>query len=304
MAGKDSPPSDLVSIGHLAEATGISIDTIRAWERRYGRPIPHRLPSGHRRYAREDITWLRKVAEGLSRGHRPSKLVKLEPAELDDLLRGGPEEPDLEGRLNLVRSFKSQELRADLEAELLKLGIRAFLRDVLGPLVTSVGRAWADGMLEIRHEHFLTELLEDLLRQQRNLLPRSPDGIRLVLSSLVGEPHALGLQMAAVYAVLAGTKVQLLGPDMPISEIVLAANENEADVVAISVSLASGGVKTDRLLADLRKSLPENIHLVVGGHGSRGVRRGVRGVRYLENLDDFEAWLRELGTKRKNSRAS
>ena len=42
--------------------TGIGRDTLRVWERRYGRPEPIRLPSGHRRYTAEQIRWLRRVA--------------------------------------------------------------------------------------------------------------------------------------------------------------------------------------------------------------------------------------------------
>ena len=45
---------DLLSIGELSRATGLSIDTLRVWERRYGRPVPVRLPSGHRRISRSE----------------------------------------------------------------------------------------------------------------------------------------------------------------------------------------------------------------------------------------------------------
>lgn len=60
------------SIGDLADATDIAPATIRVWERRYGRPKPVRLPSGHRRYSSDEVTWLRRVGEALANGHRPS----------------------------------------------------------------------------------------------------------------------------------------------------------------------------------------------------------------------------------------
>ena len=41
---KDDP----LFVGRLAEETGIKPGTLRMWERRYGRPKPERLPSGHR----------------------------------------------------------------------------------------------------------------------------------------------------------------------------------------------------------------------------------------------------------------
>ncbi|MEC7923352.1 MAG: MerR family DNA-binding transcriptional regulator, partial [Planctomycetota bacterium] len=42
--------TDHVSIASVSRETGIGIETLRQWERRYGKPAPVRLPSGHRRY--------------------------------------------------------------------------------------------------------------------------------------------------------------------------------------------------------------------------------------------------------------
>jgi MerR family transcriptional regulator, light-induced transcriptional regulator len=44
-----------LAIGTLARRTGVSVSTIRAWERRYGFPVPRRLESGHRRYTPRDV---------------------------------------------------------------------------------------------------------------------------------------------------------------------------------------------------------------------------------------------------------
>lgn len=44
-----------LTIGELAGRTGIGIPTLRAWERRYGFPVPQRLASGHRRYRERDV---------------------------------------------------------------------------------------------------------------------------------------------------------------------------------------------------------------------------------------------------------
>ncbi len=44
-----------LAIGTVARRTGVSVSTIRAWERRYGFPVPRRLESGHRRYTERDV---------------------------------------------------------------------------------------------------------------------------------------------------------------------------------------------------------------------------------------------------------
>lgn len=54
----------------VLKETGLGADTLRAWERRYGLPVPNRSAGGHRLYSQRDIEtikWLMKrQAEGLS----------------------------------------------------------------------------------------------------------------------------------------------------------------------------------------------------------------------------------------------
>lgn len=45
----------------VTRRTGLSPATLRIWEQRYGFPRPERLPSGHRRYADEEVTRLLEV---------------------------------------------------------------------------------------------------------------------------------------------------------------------------------------------------------------------------------------------------
>src|SRR3990172_9302443 len=89
----------------VLKETGIAANTLRAWERRYGLPMPERTPGGHRLYSQRDIEtikWLMaKQREGLSisravdlwndlsaSGHDPlpaptSQLVSVPSANLD-----------------------------------------------------------------------------------------------------------------------------------------------------------------------------------------------------------------------------
>ncbi|GIK41724.1 MAG: hypothetical protein BroJett011_55570 [Chloroflexota bacterium] len=54
----------------VVQETGLKPDTLRAWERRYGLPQPHRTPGGHRLYSQHDIDMLKWLVarqdEGLS----------------------------------------------------------------------------------------------------------------------------------------------------------------------------------------------------------------------------------------------
>jgi methanogenic corrinoid protein MtbC1 len=289
---------ELLSIGDLAIATGVSADTIRAWERRYGRPVAARLPSGHRRYTGEQVRWLRRIAEALVLGHRPSNVVKLSDGDLDKLLYPQPAQLDESDKLikiiDLVRSFRGDLVVAELRKLFDSLGPDGFLKHALAPLLEMVGRAWADGELEIRHEHYLSQLLEDLLRTMRQSVPVSTDTRLVVLATLPGETHSLGLQIAAMMCALGGVRTQILGIDTPPQEIIRAVDEMKASGVAISVSLATGGVQTDRSIGQLREGLPARVRVAVGGQGARKPRRGPRGVDYVFDQSTLERWIEQL----------
>lgn len=59
-----------LSIGDLAERTGVSAATLRVWETRHGFPVPHRLESGHRRYDAEHVDAVRDVVRRRDTGIR------------------------------------------------------------------------------------------------------------------------------------------------------------------------------------------------------------------------------------------
>lgn len=66
-----SPESSAVlTIGDLAEQTGLSPAVLRAWESRHGFPVPTRLASGHRRYRDADVEAVHHVLRRRDAGIR------------------------------------------------------------------------------------------------------------------------------------------------------------------------------------------------------------------------------------------
>lgn len=279
--GKVEP--DLLSIGDICAGTGLSADVIRVWERRYGFPEPVRLPSGHRRYRRQDLNRLRLMAEAVAQGHRPSVVARAGEAELRALLlhEGGARVDPL---LASVAAMDTALLRAQLAEALGRMGWKPFLQEVVSPLLDRVGMAWADGSIGVHHEHLLTEVLEDLLREQRLACRLVPGRGAVLLATLPGERHRLGLLMAALAYAASGARVELLGVDLPVASIAHAARTLKVDRVAVSLSIQSAGETTRRLLMDLLERLPGGCRLLVGGQGAARTRR-VEGVERMVGLD-------------------
>lgn len=57
-----------LSIGDIANRSGVAVGTLRMWESRYGFPAPERLPSGHRRYSEHDLEQVQSVVTAREEG--------------------------------------------------------------------------------------------------------------------------------------------------------------------------------------------------------------------------------------------
>ncbi len=287
----------LLSAGQLAAEVGITTGALRAWERRFGRPVPRRLPSGHRRYDEGQVRFVRRIVEGLARGRRLGSLMRASEEELEQMLEEPPAGADgLAPRrlLELAARWQGQQIEAALRDSYERLGPRAFVEQRVAPLFRGVGAAWAAGSAQVRHEHFLSGVVDDLLRALRRELPAPGEAAPVVvLATLEGEQHALGLQMAALVVAAKGLRPLLLGAGAPLDDIAAAAKESGAAGVAVGISAATAGAATDRVLGELRGRLPARVRLLVGGSQALGVRRGTRGVTYLgaQGLSAFESWL-------------
>lgn len=292
------PEGTLHSIGDAAEAAGLTPQALRMWETRYGRPRAVRLPSGHRRYTDDQVRWLRRVADALAQGHRPGAVVGLDDDALTELLAQAlPEVRMGKGPrliLDWIRFYGAAEIRAWLEARWNPDDYLTYLEDEIAPLLVAVGRGWADGELDVRHEHFLSEILEDELRRRRQEYRPSAGAPCLVFATLPGELHALGLHIAALGAAAHGLHVRLLGVNTPVESIVRTATEVRAAAVVISVSASSGGASTDRTLVELRKELAPVTRLIAGGMGMKRVRRSPKGVETVVGLAAWDEILRTL----------
>jgi DNA-binding transcriptional MerR regulator len=67
--------SQLLTISAVERETGLSKDILRAWERRYGFPLPERNARGDRRYPQQQVERLRKIKRLVDHGFRPSKIM-------------------------------------------------------------------------------------------------------------------------------------------------------------------------------------------------------------------------------------
>lgn len=280
------------SIAAVERDTGLSKDVLRVWERRYGFPAPERDAHGERRYPAAQVQRLRLIKRLMDQGHRPGRLLLLPAEALDSLApaaapaRPGPGLPGeaadaaglvadaalappdaaLDALVDLVRRHDAEGFVQALRQRLAREGLGRFVQDTVAPLTTGIGLAWEQGTLQVFEEHLFTELTGRVLRQALGAVPGG-SAPRVLLTTLPGEPHALGLLMVEALLALEGAQCVSLGPQMPLADIARAAAAHRADIVALSFSAAFPLRQVGGLLAELRAVLPGDLALWAGGSG-------------------------------------
>lgn len=286
-----------LSIAAVERETGLTKDTLRVWERRYGFPNPGRDASDERVYPPEQVERLQLIARLLSAGHRPGRVVSLSTAQLQQLSQAlipatppqdSAHHADLDPLLDLVRRHEVLELRRSLSQAILKLGLGKFLTDVLAPLNVRVGEAWVRGDIQVFEEHMYTESVTAVLRSalgNTSSLPQS--GMpRVLLTTLPQETHLLGLLMAETMLVLEGCECISLGAQTPVAEIVHAAYAHRADIVGLGFSPAYNPQVLLRMVQELRARLPRSMDLWLGGSNTAFQRKLPEGTFVIGRLED------------------
>lgn len=297
---KTTDSSAVFNIAAVERETGLSKDVLRVWERRYGFPTPTRDAHGERVYPAPQVERLRHIKRLMDQGHRPGKLMAASAAELAALTPRRVEklaEPTpaahLEGFLQLIKDHDSFGFLQALQQQLARQGLKAFVQDTIAPLTWQLGQAWEQGKVEVFEEHLYTELTKRLLRQAISSLNHGNGDHRprILLTTVPEEEHLLGLLMAEALFTLEGAQCIPLGTETPLLDIARASAAHQAQVVALSFSVAFPPRQISPLLQQLRQLLPPATALWAGGSGLHRLTPPP-GVQFLPNLEDGVAAVR------------
>jgi methanogenic corrinoid protein MtbC1 len=168
------------------------------------------------------------------------------------------------------------------------MGLRAFIYRVMVPANQKVGEAWSKGELAVYEEHLYTELVKNLVRQSLVENNHSDSGPRVMLTTLPGEAHSLGLLMVEALLRLGGAEVISFGIEMPFRDIREAAQHHKVDVIGLSFS---GYFKLDDaivMLSGLRQMIDNKVEIWVGGGAFNKHAELPEGIDLLDGLHGVE----------------
>ncbi|MGP1681604.1 MAG: MerR family transcriptional regulator [Giesbergeria sp.] len=306
------PPSDAqdaYSIAAVERESGLSKDTLRMWERRYGFPAPARDAQGERVYPAEQVERLRQLRRLIHAGHRPGKIVALGADELAALLSAAAVRPVAAGSrlgrsahsvptgalqgllvaqcLDLIAEHDVAALREQLARAVLALGLQACVLQLVAPLTREVGLAWLQGRFQVFEEHLYTECVTGVLRGAIASVPAAAaqGAPRVLLTTFTQEQHGLGLLMLEALLALHGCACLSLGTQTPHADIARAAAVFRADIVALSFSGILPPAQVRAGLRELRAQLGDSTQLWAGGQGAVLAPGEVAGLTVLRPLE-------------------
>ena len=218
----------------VIKETGIAADTLRAWERRYGLPMPERSSGGHRLYSQRDIEivkWLMaKQREGLSISRAVDMWNELSASGQDPL----PAPPSGTMPFSQIASVPSANLDAVrkqwLEACLIfneniadQVLNQAFALypletvciEVLQKGLIEIGELWYRAQATVQQEHFTSALAQ---RRLDALIAATPPPTRpeaILIGCTAKEQHTFTPLLLTLLLRRRGLKVVYLGANVP-----------------------------------------------------------------------------------------
>jgi MerR family transcriptional regulator, light-induced transcriptional regulator len=185
-----------------AEVLGVSPNTLRSWERRYGFPVPKRTPGNHRNY---ELVELQTLRDALAETGNISSAIELARQRQEAPASGG----------NLLAAFESFDEDAADRAIEQSLAIRPLERTVEELLLPAID-ALAAGEDRDAELEFATRWAMGWLHGARRLATTAsrPAGILLLDSSRGADAEAVHAQALDLALRRAGFRVLMLSDEL------------------------------------------------------------------------------------------
>ena len=243
--------SAVFNVKAVAHATGVSPDTLRAWERRYGMPSPSRTGGRHRLYSSADVELLRWLVSRQREGMSISRAVDLwrrtGGVGLPGIAPGtgasahaptSTRERDLgvlrEEWITASLAFDESEAEATLTEAFALYPVELVCAELLQSGIARIGELWFSGNVTPHQEHFAASLAT---RQVSRLIAAAPNPYRdekVLLGCPAGEHHVFGVQLLTLALRRRGFRCVYLGADVPLPGFGQAIDDVQPDLIVLA----------------------------------------------------------------------
>ena len=247
----------VLRIGELSRRVGVPVESLRAWERRYGLLDPSRTQGGFRLYGDDDLARVLAMRANLDRGLSAAEAARLALAEDVGAEPSAAPAPvvDANELASALERFDEAGAQTALDRLFATLTLDVVLRDVLLPYLHQLGERWQRGEVSVAQEHFASNLVRGRLMS----LARSWDrgsGPRALLACVEGEQHDLPLLCFGLALRGHGWRISYLGADTPIASLVDAVRALTPDAVIVSGTVSGAFDASAARLSDVALDAP------------------------------------------------
>jgi DNA-binding transcriptional MerR regulator len=281
-AQEPSASSQLLRIGEVSRRTGVGVDTLRAWERRYGVFEPARSEGGFRLYSEADEKRARAMRGLIDQGLSAAQAAAAVKQGLSPTAPGSDNGALMPDRtavelLRAIERLDEEDVNRILDRSFAALSVDAVAQGVLLPVLRAIGDGWERDEVSIGQEHFGSNLLRGrLLGIARGWM--TGIGPVAVLACPAGERHDLGLIVFGLALRARGWRIAFLGAETPLASIADTADAIDAALVVVAA------LDPEPLLAareELRE-LATRRRLAIGGAGASAESLALIGALRLD----------------------
>lgn len=299
------------TIKAVASQTGIRPVTLRAWERRHEILTPHRSENQYRLYSDRDVAilrWLKnRVDNGISISNAAAEFramvnQQLWPEAIPSLperhFGGQAHPPDwYASQLTTALIQHDEQTSTTLLRESHALfDLMTVFMDILVPSLVEIGEAWYTGRIRVTTEHFASAFLRGKLLSLLQAYPIRRNAPYILLGCAPMEQHELGPLMIAVLLRSVGYRVEFLGPDLPIDDLVDYATYERPSMIILSATSPSSALEMKTMQQKLQKMRQAPLF----GYGGRAfdldpsLTRQVPGIYLGNTLEKAIRTIKEL----------
>ncbi|WP_333878000.1 MerR family transcriptional regulator [Methylobacter sp.] len=232
----------MYSIKTITTLTGLSAETLRAWERRYSGISPARSDNGRRLYSQQELEKLTLLAQLTRNGHTISKIAGLNCDALRDLQQKAQaahkdsSHPLLDQIIEALMDYRIDRCEQLLKRALVASEPLEYARDILLPALKKVGELWHEEKLSIAQEHMFTCCVNRIVFSMVNNLQNVSAGSPAILfATPSGEPHECGILLSCLLAAAQQYRCYYLGANLPGKDIVEATHHLQPDIIVIGL---------------------------------------------------------------------
>ncbi|MGZ5056957.1 MAG: MerR family transcriptional regulator [Methylobacter sp.] len=270
----------MYSVKAITTLTGLTPETLRAWERRYAGITPARSENGRRLYSPQELEKLTLLADLTRNGHSIGKIATLDCDALRELQQAQNRQQDagpplLEQIVEALLDYRIDRCEHLLKRAMLAYEPMHYASEVLMPALGKVGDLWHQEKLNVAQEHMFSSCIKRIvLSMTHNLHSTSAGGPAMLFATPSAERHEFGILLSCLLAASLRYRCYYLGADLPGSDIVEAIRHLRPNIIVLGVLQTppdSLTLEQLRIIAAAEETAESSVW--IGGNGAEYWRR-------------------------------